>query len=85
MLRRRRFVTLFGQPTWIATAEDVILHKLLWNRLSPSDRQLGDSAGIFAVQGDALDAGHLRRWATELEVADVLEQLLSGAIRPKHT
>lgn len=85
MLRRRRFVTLFGEPTWIATAEDVILHKLLWNRLSPSDRQLGDSAGIFAVQGDALDAGYLRRWATELDVADVLEQLLSGTIRPKHT
>jgi hypothetical protein len=41
MLRRRVHTTLFGEPAWIATAEDVILHKLVWNRSSPSDRQLG--------------------------------------------
>src|SRR4051812_11045516 len=28
MLRRRVAVTLFDEPAWIATAEDVILHKL---------------------------------------------------------
>ena len=51
MLRRRVQATLFGEPAWISTAEDVILHKLLWNRISPSDRHLGDAAGIVAVQG----------------------------------
>ena len=28
MLRRRVQATLFGEPAWISTAEDVILHKL---------------------------------------------------------
>src|SRR6185295_8566404 len=42
MLRRRVNAMLFGEPAWISTAEDIILHKLVWNRLSPSDRQLGD-------------------------------------------
>ena len=33
---RRTRVTLFGVPAWVATAEDVILHKLHWHRLTPS-------------------------------------------------
>jgi hypothetical protein len=85
MLRRRVQVTLFGEPAWISTAEDVIVHKLLWNRLSPSDRQLGDAAGVVAVQAGALDKNYMRRWAHELDVADGLERLLSGQIKPKNT
>src|SRR5882672_12417230 len=54
MFSRRVAVDLFGEPAWLATAEDVILHKLVWNRISPSDRQLGDAAGIVSVQGSGL-------------------------------
>jgi hypothetical protein len=85
MLRRRVQVTLFGEPAWISTAEDVILHKLVWNRISPSDRQLGDAAGIVAVQADALDSNYLRQWAQELNLASEVERLLSGEIKPKST
>jgi hypothetical protein len=85
MLRRRVQVTLFGETAWIATAEDVILHKLLWNRISPSDRQLGDAAGVVAVQADALDKNYLRQWSHELKLASELERLLSGEIKPKQT
>ncbi|MFA6563721.1 MAG: hypothetical protein WCV00_17590 [Verrucomicrobiia bacterium] len=85
ILRRRVRVTLFGEPAWIATAEDVILHKLVWNRISPSDRQLGDAAGVLAVQKDALDRKYLMQWAKELELVSELERLLSGEIRPKQT
>jgi hypothetical protein len=85
MLRRRVQVTLFSEPAWIATAEDVILHKLIWNRITPSDRQLGDAAGVVAVQGDALDKEYLEKWATELQLTENLRKLLSGEIRPKQT
>ena len=85
MLRRRVQVTLFGEPAWISTAEDVILHKLVWNRVSPSNRQLGDAAGIVAVQAEALDTAYMRRWAQELNVLGELERLLKGEIRPKNT
>jgi hypothetical protein len=85
MLQRREQVTLFGESAWISTAEDVILHKLVWNRMSPSDRQLGDAAGIVAVQAEALNDGYLRRWALDLGVAMEIERLLSGEIRPKNT
>ena len=85
MLRRRVRVTLFGEPSWIATAEDVILHKLIWNRITPSGRQLGDAAGVVAVQAEALDKNYLKQWAQELKLVDGLEKLLSGEIKPKQT
>jgi hypothetical protein len=85
MLGRRVALTLFGEAAWIATAEDVVLHKLFWNRISPSERQLGDAAGVVAVQGATLDEKYLRRWAIELHLNDDLERLLAGEIRPKQT
>jgi hypothetical protein len=85
MLRRRLPATLFGERAWICTAEDVVLHKLVWNHISPSDRQLGDAAGVVAVQAEGLDKSYLRHWARELKVTSELEKLLSGEIRPKQT
>ena len=85
MFSRRVRVSLFGEPTWVSTAEDVILHKLYWNGITPSDRQVGDAVGVVAVQGDALDQNYLRRWAKDLSVQSLLEDLLSGKIQPKKT
>jgi hypothetical protein len=85
MFGRRASVQLFGAPAWIATAEDVLLHKLYWNKLSPSDRQLTDAAGIIAVQGEGLDRAYLGRWANELGLGADLEALFSGRTSPKTT
>jgi hypothetical protein len=85
MFSRRKQVKLFGEPAWIGTAEDVLLHKLYWNQITPSERQLGDAAGIVAVQARALDEAYLRQWAIELNVTPTLEAVLSGKIKPKHT
>ncbi len=85
LFSRRKKVVVFGESAWVATAEDVVLHKLLWHRLTPSERQLGDAAGVVAVQGDALDKNYLRRWANEIGVVAGLEKLLRGEIKPKQT
>lgn len=85
MFARRLAVKLFGEPAWIGTAEDVLLHKLYWNQITPSDRQLGDAAGIVAVQQGALDTKYLRHWAKELKVTQTLDEVLSGKIKPKQT
>ena len=85
MLSRRARVTLFGEPAWITTAEDSILHKLVWNTITPSDRQLGDAAGVVVVQGERLDRCYLKNWAETLGVSLELNQLLSGEIKPKQT
>jgi hypothetical protein len=85
MFSRRKEVMLFGEKAWISTAEDVILHKLYWNNITPSDRQLGDAAGIVAVQSDRLDRGYLQSHAKQLRVETNLQRLLSGEIKPKST
>jgi hypothetical protein len=85
MFARRVQVRVFGEPAWVSTAEDVILHKLYWHKITPSDRQLGDAAGVVAIQEPSLDQSYMRRWAAEIGVADVLEDLLAGRIKPKTT
>ena len=85
MLQRRIQVTILSEPAWIATAEDIILHKLFWNQISPSDRQMGDAAGVVAVQADTLNKEHLKRWASELGFRSELDDLLAGRIKPKQS
>ncbi len=63
MLQRRVHVTLFGEPSWITTAEDSILRELVWNKITPPDRQMGDAAGVVAVHGAQLVAADLKKWA----------------------
>lgn len=82
---RRKRVVLFGTPAWITSPEDVILHKFYWHHISPSDRQLQDAAGVYAIQGDSLDCPYLRRWAAMLGVENELEALLTGTLKPKST
>jgi hypothetical protein len=85
MFSRRTEVVVVGEKASISTAEDVILHKLHWNKITPSDRQLGDAAGIVAVQGERLDRAYLRTRAKQLDVETNLQRLLSGEIKPKST
>ena len=68
-------------PIFVASAEDMILQKLLWYRMTgeQSDRQWGDVQGMLKVQGDALDFGYLHRWADEIGVADLLSRALDDA------
>lgn len=82
---RRHNVMLFDTPAWISTAEDVILHKMLWHKMSPSQRQLGDIAGVYAVQGGAIDNAYVDLWAEKLQVADVWRDVKDGKIKPKDT
>lgn len=68
-----------GVSAWLATAEDVVLAKLLWRRESRSETQWRDCAEIVAVQ--KLDMDYLRRWGLELNITDDLESLLAEVER----
>lgn len=85
MFNRRMELVWFGEKLWVATPEDVILHKLYWHRITPSERQLSDAAGVVAVQGETLDKAYLAKWAPRLSVSAELDAVLSGKISPKQT
>lgn len=74
---RRRRVVVLGVTATMASAEDVLLTKLEWAVRSGSSRQVDDARGIVAVQGRMLDLDYLRRWAPELAIEDLLEQVLT--------
>jgi hypothetical protein len=65
----RRFQVNFeGLSIFMASAEDVILAKLEWAKLSSSERQLEDVAGILKIRGTALDRAYIERWIKDLNI-----------------
>ncbi|HUJ49848.1 MAG TPA: hypothetical protein VLW25_06600 [Bryobacteraceae bacterium] len=68
--------------SFVATAEDTILSKLVWYRLGgeSSDQQWSDLRGVRTVQGAGLDQNYLRKWAPHLGVQDLLDRLLSEGL-----
>lgn len=54
----------------IAKPEDVLIAKLEWMKISPSERQMRDAAGIITVQDDRLDRPYIEKWVNELELDD---------------
>lgn len=75
---RRLLQTILGRPLWLASPEDVILAKLEWNKISPSDRQLTDVARMIEVQGDGLDREYIVRWAEALGLLESWRRLDLG-------
>jgi hypothetical protein len=67
-----------GLEAFVASAEDTILSKLLWYRISPSDRQLGDAKAIITLKRDLLDWDYLSEWSRKLCVDALLRDLQSG-------
>jgi hypothetical protein len=63
----------------VATAEDVVLAKLEWDQITPSERHIRDVLGVLQVQAGRLDLAYLRHWAADLGVGERLEELLALA------
>jgi len=80
--RRRRQVELHGVRLFIATAEDVILSKLEWSKLSQSQRQLEDVATVLRSWQD-LDRPYLKKWIQDLQVAAEWESAIKKANLPE--
>lgn len=67
--------------TYVESAEDTVLSKLVWFRLggAVSENQWRDVLGILDVQAGRLDVHYLHKWATQLRVADLLERAFEEA------
>lgn len=56
--RRRRREMMHGHPVFLATAEDVLINKLRWQRA----KDIADAEEILSMQRDVLDWSYLERW-----------------------
>lgn len=79
-MKRRVMISAMGQEIWVASAEDTILAKLRWAKLSGgSEKQLKDVKGVYEFKYPDLDFDYLQFWVKQLGVekewGDVLEDV----------
>ncbi|MFW6161846.1 MAG: hypothetical protein ACODAJ_03700 [Planctomycetota bacterium] len=79
---RRRPEKMLEHPerhALVESAEDTILAKLRWFRLSDGNlaRQWEDAVRLIEIQGEELDVAYLDHWADELGLADLLDRALA--------
>ena len=70
-----------GQMLFLASAEDIIIHKLYWFKpgRGVSDRQWNDVLGVLRVQYDNLDNIYLEHAAVQLGVMALLQKAYEEA------
>lgn len=76
---RRHEADVLGTRLYIASAEDVILSKLEWAKISSSERQINDVAGILRTQDNALDLKYVERWIAALGLENQWIQAIAAA------
>ena len=69
-MRRREEIDIGGQFVEVASAEDVLIAKLRWAKLSGSERQRQDAVGVFKTQGNKLDLEYVEYWVRELQLGE---------------
>ena len=82
--RKRRDTFEEGQTSiefYFSSAEDIILNKLLWYEMGEkvSERQWYDLIGVIKVQSTLLDKKYLKRWATTLDLMELLVKAYTDA------
>jgi len=80
--KKRISVNEMGQNLNFSSAEDTILQKLIWYRMTQkqSSQQWRDILGILKLQQSALDLDYLQQWANILQLSTDLEQALRESI-----
>ncbi len=73
--RRRCRVTLHDRPTYIPTAEDVIVTKLRWAVQGRRPKDSEDVRDVVAVQKDALDWNYIYRWCDQHGTREKLDEI----------
>ena len=76
---RRRRASVMGIDVWLVSPEDVILSKLEWSKGDVAGNQFRDALGVVVAQWGRLDHDYLNKWAENLQLTGLLEQLLKQA------
>lgn len=81
--KRTRTASLIdSEPSTIVLPcpEDTVVAKLIWYRKGGevSDRQWSDILNVLRVQAGSLDLEHMRRWARNNDVLELLERALAA-------
>lgn len=67
---RRHLVDFYGKDSYIITAEDLVLSKLVWGAESKSDKQKTDIKNLIR---NPLDTDYIESWADKLRVKETYD------------
>jgi hypothetical protein len=78
--RRKCVEEVMGVRLKVSAPEDTILAKLRWAKLAGgSEKQFTDALRVYEIQREKLDHDYLNRWAAQLGVEPLWEQLKAAA------
>lgn len=77
--QRRKKVKLFNKETYLATAEDTILSKLQWYKISESEKHFSDALKVYEIQKNILDINYVQTWADKLSLREIFNRLMKGS------
>jgi len=72
--KNRKSKKISGQRVFFVSPEDLILSKLQWHKLSPSDRHIDDVKSVFRISGEKLDKKYLNYWVKKLGLSEIMEE-----------
>ena len=79
-VQRKYEENVFGFAMNVSSAEDTILAKLRWMKLSGgSEKQFTDALRVYEVQYKNLDIGYMNKWSEELQVSETWKTLKQKA------
>ncbi len=81
MSRREHYELAGGRGLWVASAEDIVIQKLIWFRLGNevSDRQWRDVLAVIKVRGEDLDRRYLDELAEQTGLGGLLQRAFKEA------
>ena len=60
----------------ILSAEDMIIGKLLWYKISESEKHFNDAKSILEIQGDKIDKQYILKWSIKLSFQEILKKIV---------
>jgi hypothetical protein len=73
--RRRKPATFVGQPTFVASAEDVIVTKLQWAHEAKRNKDIDDVQNVIAVQANHIDWDYVNQWCDRHGTRSLLDEI----------
>lgn len=70
----RKSKKINGQKVFFASAEDLILSKLQWYKLSASERHIDDIKSVFKISGKKLNKKYLHYWIKKLSLSEIIKE-----------
>jgi hypothetical protein len=70
--KNRKLKKVGGQKVYFISAEDLILSKLQWYKLSPSEKHMDDIKSVIKISGNVLDKKYLKLWIKKLDLEQII-------------